>query len=104
MKQGVPKSFAPLFWFLDCKELDLKKDKHLIIHQVLSYGTMDDLRELFKLYSFKTVQKEFKKPKAGLYQPNVLAFCQYILKVKKLNKQKYLKNIYAPTSRIVGSR
>lgn len=103
MKQGIPKSFASYFWFVDHKKLNLEKDKHLIVHQVLSYGTMDDLRKLLKIYGLTVVQKEFKKPKAGLYQPNVLAFCQYILGVKKLDKQKYLKNIYAASSRDIKS-
>jgi len=101
MAREITKKFAPLFWFLDYKKLDPEKDKHLIIHQVLSYGTMDDMRELFRVYGFKTVKKEFKKPKRGLYQPNILAFCQYILKIKKLDEKKYLKNVYASTSRIV---
>lgn len=100
----MPKNFAPLFWFLDYKKLDLEEDKHLIVHQVLSYGTMDDLRELFKIYGFKTVREEFKKPKPGLYQPSVLAFCQYILGVNKLDKQKYLKNVYAASFRGARSR
>jgi len=104
MKRKIPKSFAPLFWFLDYKKLDPGEDKHLIIHQVLSYGTMDDLRELLKIYGFKTVRNEFKKPKAGLYQPKILAFCQYILGVKKLDKQKYLKNVYAASFRGARSR
>lgn len=99
MKRKIPRRFAPIFWFLDYKKLDPQKDRHLIIHQILSYGTIDDLREMFKLYDFKTVQKEFKKPKAGLYQPSVLAFCQHILGVKKLDKRKYLKNVYAASFR-----
>jgi len=97
------KRYAPLLWFIDYKKLDPEKDKNLIIHQVLSYGTMDDIRELFKIYGIKTVKKEFKKPKSGLYQPNILAFCKYILKIKKLDEKKYLKNIYAPAFRSIRS-
>lgn len=104
MLRQIPQSFAPLFWFLDYRKLDLDKDRHLIVHQVLSLGTLNDLKQLLRLYGPSAVRKEFKKPKSGLYQPNILAFCQFILKVKKLNKQRYLKNIYAPTSRSIGSR
>lgn len=84
--------FKPLFWFLAADKLDPDKDKNLIIHQVLAYGTLKDLKALFKLYGKPMVKKEFQNPRAGLYQPSVLNFCQHLLGVKKINPQKYLKN------------
>ena len=75
------------------KELDLKKDKNLIIHQVLAYGSMDNVRELLKIYGIKIVKEEFKKPRAGLYYPSILEFFRFLFKIKHLDKSKYLKNI-----------
>ncbi|PIR92630.1 hypothetical protein COU01_00680 [Candidatus Falkowbacteria bacterium CG10_big_fil_rev_8_21_14_0_10_44_15] len=91
--------FKHLFWFANSGKLNLKKDKHLIIHQVLSHGNMDDVRRLFKIYGKQTIRKEFKKPEPGLYYPDILNFVQYLLGIKKITKKKYLKNLYATPSR-----
>lgn len=85
--------FNDLFWFLPEKNLDQERDKNLIIHQVLSYGTMDDLRLLFKIYGRKTIKQEFLRSKPGLYYPSILEFICFILGVKNLDKDKYLKKI-----------
>ncbi len=86
--------FKRLFWFIDPSRLDIRKDRNLIIHQVLAYGTLADVKRLFKLYGKRTVKQEFQKPKKGLYQPSVLYFIQYLLGVNKINAKEYLKNIY----------
>lgn len=86
--------FKHLFWFLDSNKLDLNKDRNLIVHQVLAYGTLEDLRQLIKLYGKETVRKEFKKPQAGLYQPSILNFAQHVLGVAKVDQNKYLKRVY----------
>ena len=90
----LDKSFKPLFWSYDFNKLDLKKDKHLIIHQVLALGTMKHLKKLFKTYSKQEMKKEFLKPQPGLYFPPVLKFCQFLLDVDKLDNKNYVKNIH----------
>ncbi|MBU2595311.1 hypothetical protein KJ713_00545 [Patescibacteria group bacterium] len=92
MKRNI-NQFNNLFWFLPEKNLDQERDKNLIIHQVLSYGTMDDLRLLFKIYGRQTIKQEFLRSKLGLYYPNILEFVCFILGVKNLDKDKYLKKI-----------
>jgi len=99
MPQNNIAKFKHLFWFLNADKLNLRKDRHFIIHQVLSQGNMDDVRQLFKIYGKQTIRREFKKPKIGLYYPNILNFAQHLLGVKRLAKRKYLKNIYAASSR-----
>lgn len=91
MKAKINKA---LFWDVNLKNLDLKQDRHFIIHRVLSYGTMDDARSLFKIYGKKTVRREFLKPQAGIYYPNILELCKHILGIKRINKKYYLKKVY----------
>lgn len=82
-----------LFWFLKnkAKSLDVEKDKHLIIHQALALGTMNDVRKIFKLYGKDVARTEFQKPARGLYHPAVLELFQYIFKVK-VDKSQYIKD------------
>ena len=95
----ITNPFNHLFWYLDSTKLDLNKDRNLIVHQVLAYGTLEDMRRLIKLYGKEIVRKEFKKPKAGLYQPSILNFVQHVLGVAKIDQRKYLKKVYENLSR-----
>ena len=89
-----------LFWFLSKKEfgLDLQKDKHLIIHQTLALGSMEDVQEIFGRYGKDVVRQEFQKPVRGLYAPSVFHFFEYVLGVRIKNSEQYIKNIYGKTS------
>ena len=75
------------------KKFDLKKDRNLIIHQVLAYGTMDQVRDLFKIYGRNKVKQEFKKPYQGLYYPSILEFFCFIFRIRHIDKSRYLKDI-----------
>ncbi|MFH1326480.1 MAG: hypothetical protein ABIH48_03355 [Candidatus Falkowbacteria bacterium] len=73
--------------------MDMQKDARIIIHQVLSYGTLNDIRKLIKYYGKNKVKREFLKPMLGLYPANILDFLKLLLGIKRLNKKKYIKNI-----------
>lgn len=83
-----------LFWDIDTKKINFPEDKHFIIHRVLSYGTMDDIRSLFKIYGKEVIKKEFLNAAPGQYDPKVLALVQHILGVDKIDKYKYLRNLH----------
>ena len=89
------KNLGRLFWFLKNRDegLDVERDRHMIIHQVLAMGSMDDVREIFRVYGKDVVREEFQKPVRGLYYPAVLELFEYILRVK-VNKSEYIKNIH----------
>jgi hypothetical protein len=89
-----------LFWFLRKNRdvLDFSKDRHLIIHQTLALGSMQDVRRLFHKYGRDVINQEFQKPVSGLYAPAVLHFFEHILGVEIKNSGQYIKNIYGKTS------
>jgi UDP-glucose 6-dehydrogenase len=89
-----------LFWFLKKKEavLDSSKDRHLIIHQTLALGSMQDVEKLFQKYGRDIINQEFQKPVKGIYSPAVFNFFEYILGVQIKNSEQYIKNIYGKTS------
>ncbi len=101
-KSKIPNSFKPYFWSHDASKLELKKDAHLIIHQILAYGDLDDIKKLIKYYGLKKVRREFLKPGHGMYPKNILDFIKLLLGIKKLNKRKYIKDIiYGTPSRSI---
>ena len=75
------------------QNLDVDRDRHMIIHQTLALGSMDDVRKVFDIYGKDTARREFQKPVKGLYQPAVLEFFQYLLKTN-VDKSQYIKNIH----------
>jgi len=82
VKTKIPQKMKWLFWSYDIKSLDLEKDKDYIIAQVLNYGTWEDLKWLYKLYSRKDIKKVVKNPPRGVWFKKVLNFWTTILNIK----------------------
>ncbi len=86
--------FKPILWSKDIKKIDLKKDKVYIIHQILSYGTLNHIRDIFEIYSKEEVKKVFEKFPKKIYEPAVFYFVKNFilgLKNRKINEKKYFK-------------
>ncbi|HBF67387.1 MAG TPA: hypothetical protein DDW36_03115 [Candidatus Magasanikbacteria bacterium] len=84
-----------LFWFTDPKQLDITKDKTLIIHHTLAFGSVEDIRYLFRLYSKQTIKRIFKQGKKGLYPPPAFAFARQLFNLPMLNPHNYIKHVTA---------
>jgi len=93
VKNKIPSKWQWLLWSYDIKSLDLKRDKEYIITQVLNYGSWDDLKLLFKIYSEKELKEILKKPSRGLWFEKVLNFWLTIFNIK-LAKNLYQKAIF----------
>ena len=93
LKVKIPSKMKWLFWSYDIKSLDLKDDKDYIIPQVLNYGTWDDLKLLFKIYSEREIKEVIKNPSRGLWFEKVLNFWLTIFNIK-LKKNIYQKAIF----------
>ena len=93
VKKKIPKRMKWLFWSYDIESLDLKRDKEYIITQVLNYGTWEDLKWLFRIYSKEEIKKVVQNPSRGLWFKNVLNFWLKIfnVKIKKENFEKASK-------------
>lgn len=101
-KQISLKKLKKLFWSADFKKLDIVKDKNYIIHQTLAFGTLEEIKLLFNIYSAKEIQQIFLKRPQPLYSPQGLNFIQkYILQIKNagLSKEHYVKNVFGPIIR-----
>lgn len=70
----IPSRMKWLFWSYDIKSLNIKDDKDYIITQVLNYGTWEDLKLLYRLYSEEDIKKIVKNPRRGVWFEKVLDF------------------------------
>ncbi|OGK08589.1 hypothetical protein A2767_00650 [Candidatus Roizmanbacteria bacterium RIFCSPHIGHO2_01_FULL_35_10] len=66
-------------WLADVSKLDFQRDKYYIIHQIFSYGVIDDIVWIFKNYSkkeiietFKQNFKDYRKPRFYFIKDSVL--------------------------------
>jgi len=82
VKIEIPKKMQWLLWSYDIDSLDLERDKDYIITQVLNYGTWEDLKWLFKVYSEREIKNVVKKPARGLWFRDVLNFWNLMLNLK----------------------
>ena len=95
----IPAGLQPILWSKSIHNIDIKKDKIYIIHQVLSYGSMDDIRLLSRLYSRDEIISIFKNyPKRIYTRPVFLYLRDFLLKIGLvLYKKDYVKNIARPS-------
>ena len=82
MKYKLPKSILSCLWSYDPKSIDLKRDKDLIITQVLNYGFADDVRWLNKTYPESEIRNVVSKPSRGVWLKRTLTYWCTILNVK----------------------
>jgi hypothetical protein len=92
-KTKIPKRMKWLFWSYDIESLNLKRDKDYIIPQVLNYGTWDDLKWLFKVYSREEIKEVIKHPRRGVWFRKVLNFWTKIFNIK-LKKDVFERAIF----------
>jgi hypothetical protein len=90
--QKLTKDLQPVLWSVKVEDLDLKKDKIYIIHQILAFGNLKQLKWLFKTYSFEEIKDVFKKYPFKIYRPQSFNFVkEVLLKIKtKTNEKKYV--------------
>lgn len=93
----IPKELQPILWSTNIKNLDPEKDKNYIIHQVLMYGTLKQIKWLFRMYGKETIKQTFLKEPQSIYSPPVLFFIKNIifdLKNVRINKKEYVKTLF----------
>lgn len=69
-----PKNLQAILWSTDINQLDIEKNKGYIIHQILLYGDLAELRWLFQTYSKRTIIDVFLSHPAKLYPKEIFRF------------------------------
>lgn len=92
----VPKKLQAVLWSVDVKRLDIDRDKNYIIHQILSYGRLEDILWLFDNYAREDLRRVFTTIPYKDYSPSRFHFVkEYLLGLKhhSLDERLYVKNI-----------
>jgi len=93
----IPRTFQPFLWSKNVGKMDRDRDKIYIVHQILSYGDLKELRQLFRIYDRKEVGEVFTKYPKRIYQPSVFYFVKnFILELKnrRLKEEDYVKALF----------
>jgi len=95
MSTNLPKRLQAVLWSRDINKLDLKKDKNYIIHQILAYGTWEQLIWLFKVYDAKLIKQIFRKSPEKDYTEKSFNFAKDILLEisEDIDRQSYVKTL-----------
>lgn len=90
----------PILWSKNIKNLDSENDKIYIIHQVLSYGSIEDIKLLLKIYSKNEIRNVFVNFPKKIYTRPVFIFLKdFLLKINlQLDENNYVKNFVKSTN------
>lgn len=93
----IPDSLQGIFWSKSVDQLDLVQDKTYIIHQVLRFGSLADIKWLFKAYGERTVKEEFRKHPKAVYSRPALNFAKNLilgLEDERVDEKRYIQSFY----------
>lgn len=95
-KGKIPKKMQSVLWSVDINKLDLKKDRHYIVHQILMRGSFNDLKWLLKIYPKKEIRNLFYHQPVKIYPEKVYFFIKnFVLNLanKNIDDQDYITSI-----------
>ncbi|OGV96773.1 hypothetical protein A2W24_01780 [Microgenomates group bacterium RBG_16_45_19] len=93
----LPSSFQGVLWSKPLEFWDLNLDKTEIIHRVLRYGTLQDIRWLKKTYSNDELKHTFlHSPKVIYSKPSLNFTKNFILGLTQtqINPNQYVQTFY----------
>ncbi|MDP1722026.1 MAG: hypothetical protein Q8L37_02345 [Candidatus Gottesmanbacteria bacterium] len=74
-----PKSLQAVLKSAAIEDLDLEKNKAYIVHQILAFGSWEQMVWLLNYYGANMVREVFQKQPMKLYSPQAFHFSQLIL-------------------------
>jgi len=96
LQQTVPPRLQSVLWSSNIYTINLKKDKTYIIHQILAYGDMEDIKWLFATYPRTTIKNIFTTTPYKDYRRSRFYFIKDFvmdLAQKPFPESSYVKNI-----------
>ncbi len=96
----IPQKLQPVLWSTKTNLLDFKKDKYYIVHQILAYGALEEIRWLFTKVPKKDLVEIFKQSYKDYQRPRFYFVKNILLDLKNWQPDQrfYVKN----TPRAIG--
>lgn len=93
-KMAVARKLKAILWSKNINAIDSEVDRVYVIHQVLAYGDIDEIKLLLKTYSLEEIKDVFLNfPKKIYTKPVFLFIKNYLLKInKQIDEQYYVKS------------
>lgn len=96
----LPEKLKAILWSKGIKDINPETDKVYVIHQVLSYGDIDEIKLLLKIYSLRDIRDIFLNfPKKVYTKPVFLFVKEYLLKINKELDEKYYVKSFSKCAR-----
>ena len=96
-KHHPPKHLQGVLWSADVADLDLEENKAYIIHQILMFGTFEEILWLLKTYPKAIIQKVFIERPMQVYTTPTFHFIKdFVLGLDKQNlpESRYVNSFY----------
>lgn len=78
MEVIIPPAVVEALWSYDPEALDLEKDKHLIIRQVLNEGTEEAIEWMRRIYGVEDIKEVIRMTSRGAWKKKSLALWELI--------------------------
>lgn len=89
----LPKFLQSVLWSYDLEKLDVKKDKSLIVTQILNYGLWRDIRWVCQNYHWNEIKEVIINPERGCWRKDSLNYWLEFFGIK-FSKSKYKKALF----------
>ncbi len=96
MEKKLPPKWQGYLWSKSLGEIDLQKDRVYIIHNILRYGELEDIKILYRIYPETEIKKIFIKYPRRIYTPASFNFIKNFvlgLNSQYIDEEKYLEKI-----------
>jgi hypothetical protein len=94
MPKRIPQDLQGILWSRKIDQLDLKKSRDYVVHQILAYGSLEQINWLFNTFSKKQVIQSFLNSPQKNYSPSAFNFVKnYLLGLEnqQVKPQAYVK-------------
>lgn len=87
--QNLPLFFKPLMWSYRFNQMDVERDKHIIIVNAINYGDLSHWRWLAKTYGKGNLRKYIANIPASEFRPEVLKLLKALFVIKNMKYASY---------------
>jgi hypothetical protein len=86
LSSQIPTGLRPYFQEYDITQLDLIRDANLVIQRTLEFGTWDELRWLFSVYSAQRIRTFLREHGQRWLKPITFHYWRKLLRIRTWKK------------------